>query len=301
MCSFCGLQGIREKAGGPYKFMTTAVAERTAHSIAAAKWNARIEFAMHGEPSMNPDFIELIRIFRSYLPKNQLMMTSNGAGFLKNTVGTIQAAFAAGLNILALDDYKRVNLVPKVREKAGDNFKVVDYPKDGLNLSPHRRWPRSTNIVIIIEDIADAGAGSHAQINNHAGFGAPKSDRLNGKRCAKPFREIGVRWDGKVAGCCVDWTGNYKIGSVMKTPIAELWQTDAFNAMRKKLFHGERDFGPCAGCDHDSYRVGLLPDHLGKEELQKVNVKDKEVIAAALGGASFTKLVKREWMPRGMK
>lgn len=30
---------------------------------------------------------------------------------------------------------------------------------------------------------------------------------MNGKRCAMPFREMAIRWDGSVALCCDDWRG----------------------------------------------------------------------------------------------
>ena len=64
---------------------------------------------------MNPHFVELVGIFRQHLPDNQLMMTSNGAGFIKDTRARVEAVFTAGLNILALDDYQAVNIVPLAR------------------------------------------------------------------------------------------------------------------------------------------------------------------------------------------
>jgi hypothetical protein len=301
-CSFCGLQGIREKAGGPYKFMTSRVAERAALQLQIHRWNSRIEFAMHGEPTMNPWWPELVRVFRRYLPRNQLMMTSNGTGFLKDTRAAIVKAFRSGLNVLALDDYKTVNIVPKVLERAmvddlwQEGITAVRYPQDGLQYSPHRRWPHSARMLIIIEDIADATSGSHADINNHAGFGSTKTTRRINQRCAKPFRELGVRWDGRVAGCCIDWTGSYKIGNLMNTDLDVLWQHPRFQAMRRKLYAGQRDFGPCAGCDHGTYRLGLLPDKLGKQTLPAPNGDDIEIIRDALGGKSYTPLVWRPWM-----
>ena len=187
-CTFCGIQGIREKAGGPYKFMTAKVAERLASQIAVAGWTSRIEFAMHGEPTMNPDFVKLIGIFRKHLPKNQIMMTSNAAGFLKDTEKTVAALFAAGLNVLALDDYKRVKIVPKVRERCAGKFPIHDYPADGRDLSPHRRWAPGTQVIIIIQDLEDQAGGSHSNITNHCGAGSPPNNNGAGKRCAKPFR-----------------------------------------------------------------------------------------------------------------
>jgi MoaA/NifB/PqqE/SkfB family radical SAM enzyme len=294
-CTFCGIQGIREKAGGPFKFMTPEVAERVAANLADAKWNSRIEFAMHGEPSLNPEFVDLVGIFSKRLPRSQLMMTSNGAGFLKDTSNTIDALFDAGLNVLALDDYKNIKIVPKVVERYKGSVKMAHYPEDGLELSPHRRWPRNTKVIILIKDLEEAAAGSHAVITNHCGCGGPTNETKAGQRCAKPFRELGIRWDGAVAGCCNDWRGVYKVGNSAATPLESLWQGPEMTAMRKKLYHGQRDFGPCKGCDYVSYRVGLLPDKLGKEPMGRPTPFDLEVINKATRGGTYAPIVFRPW------
>lgn len=306
-CAGCGIHGIREKAGGPYKFMTEKTACNVAATIAAAGWNCRLEFAQHGEPSLHPDFIGMIGVFRQALPRNQIMMTSNGTGFLKNTHAKIVALFEAGLNVLALDDYEAVNIVPKILERAmidkleTSGVVVKRYPQDGLEWSPHRRWPRSARMLIIIEDIQKATEGSHAKINNHAKYGGPPNDSKMGVRCAKPFRELGVRWDGRVAGCCINWTGSLKVGDLNKTSIEDLWNGPVFDAMRHKLYHGQRNFGPCDGCDHETYRLGLLPDKLGKDDLPLPTPEHEAVIKKALAGPSYTPLVRQPWMPKDMK
>lgn len=309
-CTFCGLQGIREKAGGPYKCLSTGHARVIAMSMHNAGWTSRVEFAMHGEPTMNPHFVEIVSIFRERLPNNQLMMTSNGGGLLRDPVGLTTALFEAGLNVLALDDYQTVKIVPKIRDKIRP-YKYVgstepkmefsyiaqmyDYPKDGLDITPHRRWPKGTKVVIFVEDIEKATKGGHSVLNNHCGAGAPPNDDGAGKRCAKPFRELSVRWDGSVACCCNDWRGVYKIGNVTKNPIDKLWQNERMRALRRKLYHGQRDFGACKGCDATSYRVGLLPDKLGKVKLPKPNADDLRAIAQATAGRPYTKPVNRPW------
>lgn len=298
MCNFCGLQGIREKAGGPYKFMTKRIAENIAQQIGEAGWNSRMEFAMHGEPTLNPDFIDIIGIFRYWLPRNQIMMTSNGGGLLKDSANRVDALFKAGLNILALDDYKTVGIVPKIRARlteAGSSYPVHEYPKDGLDISPHRRWPRSTQVIIVVQDLEEAAAGSHAVITNHCGCGAPPSERKAGQRCAKPFREIGIRWDGGMAGCCNDWRGILRVGNAASEGIVNLWEASpVMESMRRKLYAGQRDFGACAGCDYVSYRNGLLPDKLGKQTMPRPTPKDEAVLAEA-SCKPMTKPVLRPW------
>lgn len=294
LCDFCGLNGIRSRPAQNMKFMTLKTANHVAASIAAAGWTSRIEFAMHGEPTMNPQHAALVAAFRKHLPRNQLMMTSNGGGLLKDTQAKIDTLFHAGLNILALDDYAAVNIVPKIRQQQR-TYPMHEYPADGLDYSPHRRWPKSTRAIVIIEDIGSATSGSHASITNHCGCGGALNDSKAGQRCAKPFRELGIRWDGSVAGCCNDWRGIVKVGSALQSSVAELWQSPTLNAMRRKLYAGQRDFGACKGCDYVSYRNGLLPDKLGKQTLPKPRPSDAAVLLQACAGKSYAPIVWRPW------
>jgi MoaA/NifB/PqqE/SkfB family radical SAM enzyme len=307
-CTFCGLNGIRRPDESKYLFMTVELADFIAASMAQAGWTARVEFAMHGEPSINPNMVELVAAFRKHLPNTPLMMTSNGAGFVNDTARKVLAMRKAGLNLLCFDDYKDATQVLRIRqnlrpykaqgkrELAHENrLAIFDYPKDGLQNSPHRRVPVGQFTVLYIEDIQEAAKGSHAKLNNHCGAGAPRNDDGVGKRCAKPFRELSIRWDGSVAICCNDWRGVYKVGNVRPRGVEHIWLHPAFVAARKKLYYGERDFGACKGCDATSTRVGLLPDKLGKVTLPHANPDDVAAIKRATAGNTLTQIVLRPW------
>jgi hypothetical protein len=304
-CTFCGINGIRAKAGGPFLFMTPAVASRVARGLADVirthGWNPRIEFAMHGEPTMNPDHVQLVQIFRAHLPHQPLMMTSNGGGLLKgDTARNIDALLDAGLNVLALDNYSTVNIVPKIQARVAEDPLGVratwyDYPAQPEG-NPHRRRNVQARDVVVVADIASTDTGTHSTLSNHCGAAAPLSDHMNGKRCAKPFRELSIRYDGNVALCCEDWRGTYRVGNATVSNLDTLWQGAAMRAARRKLYHGERDFGPCKGCTHRSYRTGLLPDKYGKETLPRATAADKAAIEAALKGKPYaTIVIKRDW------
>src|SRR5580765_2518673 len=77
-CTFCGLRGIQEKSGGPYRFMTKEILTSLITQVTDLGWNPRVEFAMHGEPTMHPDYIGMVALAYSIHPKLQLMLTTNG-------------------------------------------------------------------------------------------------------------------------------------------------------------------------------------------------------------------------------
>ena len=288
-CEFCGLNGIRGKEHD-YKFADVANLKAVAASIAEHGWNSRIEFAMHGEPSLHPRLIECVTVFREALPKSYLMITSNGAGFLRDT-SLVDAALEQ-VNTLALDWYENVQIVPKILEKYRGVHEVMRYPQN-LAANPHSR--SGNRRLVIVQDIAKATKGTHSSLNNHCGCGAPPDESAQGKRCAKPFRELSIRWDGNVALCCNDWRGVYKVGNVVMEGVVAVWQSAAMVAARKKLYHGLRDFGPCRGCNAISYRPGLLPDQRGKLTLPPPGPEDEVAIRRAVGGKLLALPVLRPW------
>ena len=304
-CDFCAIAGIQEKQGRDYHFMTLETAERVASEVKRVGWNVRVEFTMHGEPSMNPNRNAIITTFRKHLPRTQLMMTSNGGGLLggkEGIVGNLHALFEAGLNVYAFDAYEAVNIHVKVEEafqqyiKTGGPlpFGYARYPEDRA-FTPYQRFPKGTRIFIRLHDISKPQAGTHNHLSNHAGVIKPKNDTMDGRRCARPFRELPIRHDGRVAICCDDWRGKFKIGDVTKTPIDEVWQAPVLQSARRYLYRGMRSaLEPCRGCDSRSHRVGLLPDHMGHVELNEPNAYDVKNVAKAAAGATYAEPV---WLP----
>jgi radical SAM protein with 4Fe4S-binding SPASM domain len=296
-CDFCGIQGIRTKAGGPYKVMTNDTLVHILDGIKEHKWNPRIELAMHGEPTMHPNLPYMIAIIRKWLPDAYIMLTTNGGGLLPNADGKLAQLFMEGVNVVALDCYEHVNISEKVRTAlklgclAGVEFHEYPAEKD---FSPHTR--RKGKHLIFVKDISKAADGTHSRLNNHCGSAAPKNYEMQDKRCAKPFREMAFRWDGSVALCCEDWRGEFKVGNVNEKSVGELWLSEAMNAARRILIKGWRGHMPtCSGCDQRSYRVGLLPDPLGKITLPDPTDNDIELVRTACSGPSLTLPVLRPW------
>lgn len=298
-CSFCGMQAIRDNGAnaeaavhgarsGPYKFMEVALAVRLAHEVQRLKWNPRIELDMRGEPTLNPNLNKIIKAFRNILPKSSITVTSNGSGVMKDY--QMAALFDAGLNTLALDDYRHANFVGKIRPwisawcKA-NNIKGYLYPRDNAG-NPHQRFFGQR--VVIIQDIVVNNKGTH-QLTNQAGNSFNALEEPLVQRCAKPFREMSVHYGGNVPVCCDDWTGSYKIGNVMDTPLDELWHGERFDAARRLLYAGNRAaLKPCSKCNVRTYRNGLLPDKMGKEVMPKATAQTLEVVKEAQRGKVFT-------------
>lgn len=318
-CPFCGIAGIQERPGAGFKFMSEEVIESAMSQVAALDWSARIGFAMRGDPTMHPDYARMVQITTEHRPRSSKLLLTNGGGLLRKPgpAANIEALFGAGLTALGLDHYQNVGFVPKIKRAlaqslgvtelesgmrytllGGTEFAFFMYPEDPEG-NPHKRHRPGTHTLIEIRDPSwtekTDKKGNHNRLSNHAGAGAPPNDRMIDKRCALPFRQMAIRWNGDVAACCNDWRGEYKCGNVLREGVEAIWQSNAMGALREMLMQGRAGVTPCEGCDHRSYRNGLLPDLLGKGKVHKPDAQTREHVAEALAGGSYTEPVLRPW------
>src|SRR5947207_2714412 len=114
-CVFCALKHQSWSSPTPawndpnYKFITQDL--WTQYVTAVAEWRpkVRVEIANRGEPTLHPQFIEMIRIGRRHLPKAQFLVSTNGD--LADQIGLpefkdfVRDAMEAGVNCFLLDCY----------------------------------------------------------------------------------------------------------------------------------------------------------------------------------------------------
>lgn len=295
-CDFCSIH-IIQKSPGKYKFMSIKTAKKLAKDIKESEWTSKIEFTMRGEPLANPNTVDIINIFRNECPKTQLMVTTNGLMLLRKpgVFIRIDELFDAGLNILAVDCYEVAKKAwSKIKEYEYEDVLVVWYPG---SYSPNIRYPVKHRKIILIDDIGASNSGrvGSRKLSNHTGTASPPLTTSLEKRCARPFRELAIFYDGKVPICCNDWRGKYKCGDSIKNSICSIWQGEEFNSARKILYSKNRNFDPCIGCDNVSFRVGILPDKLGKKNMGKPTKKDFNIAKEASKGKDYTVTISRRW------
>ena len=73
-CSFCGTAGIEEAI---HKADVKTI-YHTCKLIKDAGLNCRILLAGHGEPTLHPEIVNIVRTIRKTLPKNMIHMFTNG-------------------------------------------------------------------------------------------------------------------------------------------------------------------------------------------------------------------------------
>ena len=282
-CSFCGIKSIQEKPNQNNHYMTLETAEKIAKGIHDAGWNSRIEFGIQGETTMNPDWIEIISIFREHNPKNQILVLTNGAGLMKgDSTEILLQYFDAGGTKIAIEDYASYKIFDKVFAKISvvdmelEGINVYHYPKDRRG-NPHTK--DNKRALIFIGDLEENTKGTHSNIINMAGNASPLDMSKQDQRCAHVFRKLPILSTGEVPICCHDWAREFTIGSVHDNTPEELWHHERYVAARNFLYHGLRtELRPCYGCNARTYRNGLLPDAMGKESLPMPSSQAVELV-----------------------
>lgn len=285
-CNFCGLRGMREEGKKPWYPMTKKTAERIVSEIARVGWNSRIIFSMHGEPTLNPNIIRIIKLFRKSLPKAVMSIMTNGYGIVhgfgekvdefEDILGRVRALKAAGLNDLIIDYYSAKGDAATIEEE----LTKLDTDIDIQHLAPGvpLYGNSSKKFRVLFNPPIQKEGAINRHLCNHCGAAGPLDMSYQGKRCARPFRELSLRYDGSVAICCNDFRGEYPIGNIMEQEIDGIWYSKRFEAARILLYAGKRSFKPCLGCNALSHRVGLLPDMKGQEDMPEAT---DEILAFA--------------------
>ena len=144
--------------------------------------------------------------------------------------------------------------------------------------------------VTILEPI-DLSTDKTRKLVNRCGSAFAKNHSRDHSRCAKPFREMVFDYEGNLLLCCHDFRREMLTGNISKySTIDELWNNPTIEMYRKLLYNKCRSVFPCNGCDSMSYRVGLLPDKLGKEEMPAWTEQDSRIYSGLVKRTEDTRL-----------
>ena len=273
-CSFCGLMGVMGGFTNP-RFIAPATLHEIVSKIAQAGWKSKIIISGHGEPMLHPSVIALVQMIKSTLPKNHLSMITNGTNLTQETV---IALFKAGLDNLAVDEYTKSDNADKVRQFIFNipGLAVSDY-RQKTECNVRDRLMGKSRSVSILEPI-DLATDKTRKLVNRCGSAFPKNMSKANSRCTKPFREMVFDYDGNLLLCCNDFRRECLTGNIFDyDSIDHLWNNRVIEMYRKMLYNGSRGMFPCHGCDAPSYRVGLLPDKFGKQEMPQWTENDQAI------------------------
>lgn len=275
-CLFCGTSGMT----GGINHMTLETAEIIAQQCAEYIPDRRYEFAMHGEPTLNPNHVTILRMFREKLPKAQIQLTTNGYSILR-TNGECIPELLSIVDFIVLDTYypERDTLRKLVAESGYKTY-------ENCSVSPYANHHRKIKGIFLMDDLGIvSGVKKNRVIFNHAGnaINQPVPNKPLEKKCTNVFREISVCYDGDVCGCCMDYGHEYVVGNIHKINLKGIWNSEEFEALRIALYNKERGFSPCNRCNYPGgMRQGLLEPkkELTSQEINVINTTIKKSLTS---------------------
>lgn len=295
-CEFCGTQGIEQAIHCIQK----SVLKRECELIRESRYNPRILIACHGEPTLHPKFFQCIQLIRKILPKAWIQVMTNGY-LINKDISNLTKMYQYGVNDVSLDEYSDSKFTRKELKKElahcqketgiGVLFEVM---KPGISLYAPKN--HNNHRLLLIPAIDEGMVTTSRRLVNHCGAGMPPDSGCKDKVCTLVFREMVFRYDGWVNLCCQDFRGEYRIANCMDEGIQhfdDLWLHPRFEAARRVLYHNHRIFNPCKKCNSLPIRPGLIPDHLGKEEMPLPTDKDKAIVFKKF--PPLAKVRKRSW------
>jgi radical SAM protein with 4Fe4S-binding SPASM domain len=112
------------------------------------------------------------------------------------------------------------------------------------------------------------------RLHNWAGDAGLRPRRKHYLPCTFLWQALAIFWDGTILPCPQDFFGNYELGNVRESTLAEVWNNDRLVALRQKIL--ARDFEglpTCAQCDRTWRRqiLGVPTEYLGRFLLKRMN------------------------------
>jgi radical SAM protein with 4Fe4S-binding SPASM domain len=118
------------------------------------------------------------------------------------------------------------------------------------------RWKLRDGLNLTIKPLYNY-ADQVQNIHNLGNFPENNSDR---RVCVEPWRGLVIGWDGIVVPCCNDFNYKFTLGDVSLNTLAEIWNSDKIQEMRKCQRNGlQKSIELCKGCliNHESYLTAI--------------------------------------------
>lgn len=263
--SFCGMQGRECEIHYTEYF----IYKHLVSMLKSAGFKGRIRLDLYGEPTLHPHILDIISYIKKELPACHITLFTNGFGVYAGR-HTIDDYFRSGVGDIIFDVY--TNTV-SMYEKSGVNT----HPNAVINCVGTPFFVKTKRVLINLPIEEQQGIKTRTFVN-HCGAGAPALLEPLQARCAHPFRDFTVNSWGEIMLCCNDFRGEYLVGNITEFATFDAaWNSPRLVSARKSLYHKDRSFNPCCKCNSKSHRVGLLPDKMGKEELDAPTTTDKEI------------------------
>lgn len=222
VCEFCPCNKNVDKRKP--KFMDEKLFLKILSDLKEMNYEGEINLFSNNEPLLDKRIFGFLRTAKAYLPKNKLVLFSNGSLLTMDNVNLIVDV----VDRFVLDIYRKDNKVPNPL------FSVIQYLQQ----------PKYVNKCEF--QLIDPSA-----VRTTRGGKAPnKPIATLDQFCTLPFRQMIVRPDGGCSQCICDTYGDVTLGNLNTQTPEEVWyDTPYFELRRSMLSTWRKELPICKNCD----------------------------------------------------
>ena len=302
-CDGCGISSIRQDGEGAYQFMRLGLVDKIVSSMRIEDWyDTAIVFSGRGEPTLNERLEDLVRRARQTLPLHPIMVETSLAGyrddFLPARLGNL---LTAGATMIAVNCSPETGALQMIH----DNYEaivrlvgceLIGYPELPVDGRQHVEPPRRVISCVTPDDpdAYDSRLRERRKANLGACGGPPNTDLVY-SACERPFTELSVRADGRVAICRNDWRGVVKMGDLNTDRLSDLWNSIEFDAVRRELFVDRTKISICRTCDSYYGNRRSFPDKKGRIRVPPPDSVTRAIAERCQSGRPYDRPVPLPW------
>jgi len=237
-CSFCP-RSLPTVFPNRNLHIEISTVEKLIKDLTYHKFNGRIHITGFGEPLLNPDIVDIIRICSIF----DTQLITNGDKLLSNHE-LYSHIINSGLKNIIVSCYDGKEQVNRVQEFLAD-CKVA--------------WS--------IREYTDTG-DTYKKYNFTNRGGLMYNVETSNRVCFYPFYKAFIDFDGTVRLCCNDWQRKHNLGNILLDNFYNIWMSNKFLQIRQQLHQGNRcNVLACNKCDingqqkgGDSYKLWIEND-----------------------------------------
>jgi len=277
----CGHCSCRLDKKGIYDFMKEETWIKTWNIIAKLTPTCRVDLALGGEPTLNKNLLEFLKIAKEIAPLSQIQVTTNGT-MIKKKVVSYKNLLGAGANIIYTDMYESKNeFIEKAKESGYPWYEYYNAPDNAP--SPWSYVGPDFKLIVLQEQPENwpksrLRAGLLGTWYNHLDWKAAEKFNLfpvvtpPTRRCNQPFLYVPVDSHGNYVLCCMDNTGETSgmFGSVYDgiDGFKRYWYGKEMQIIRQQLRQKNRNnISQCSRCAFTASRCDLK--HWSDSEVSK--------------------------------
>lgn len=273
-CEFCGM--TRNDSHLMTKELFDIICDKMPPSL------KRIEFILHGEPTLNPNLLYMIKRSKDKVPKAQIAVGTNGWRFVtkEKNPDYLFDMFDSGLNLMQLTLYEKSDFdtfMELLRENiTGFEERKIQVKNAYIaheNLFAFKGDKRKQILVNI--EYEGLNSGNMLQRRFHT-FGGNVPEPVwkkyaekfkdfsdfpltgKGKTCTSLLKYIPIGANGDLYLCCRDAAHSFSFGNIRDIDVREFWNSPEVHKIRMTLKAARRDLiAPCFLCSRYCYRDPL--------------------------------------------